>query len=292
MKKQKGGVFKRNDSRGHDLRIFIDSDPENAEDFFEEYEGLRSGYPPRRSVYYLSDREDGIHSLIPEFIHISQSIRDPMDTHSTLERNPFNIGWSDFLKADFTTREISRYCPKDMGPGKIRCRIITDRNGRKMTEYSFHSHLISKRKALLLLTTWSRKPSNLSKIHHYLPSGKVNKTVLDNFARFILSSMKYALLVFHAEKTALIKLESAGIQRDIRLGEEAVRNLNQSYYNFKTEWHERDYLKSPRYLAYHNYPEAEALTPEQIGEMRNRWRDEEYPLLPYPDARRSIRNLF
>ena len=71
-KNQKGGVFKRNSSRGHELRIFVDGDPDNVVDFFEEYEGFKRGYPRRRSVYYLPDKESAIEPLIPEFIHISQ----------------------------------------------------------------------------------------------------------------------------------------------------------------------------------------------------------------------------
>lgn len=288
-KNQKGGVFKRNSSRGHELRIFVDGDPDNVVDFFEEYEGFKRGYPRRRSVYYLPDKESAIEPLIPEFIHISQSIQHPHECHSTLETNPFNIGWSDFLRANFTQREIARYCPVNKGPGKIRCHILTDRNGRQLTEYSFHSHPMSKKKLLRLLLAWSNQSGNYQRIRPYLPTDKSTPKVLLGFARYLLRSLKYALLVFQAEKATLLRLENATRKRNQREYNDAIRRLNQSYYNFKVEWYTQDYLSSPKYLASEKYPNAEGLTSEQEKALQTRWRDEQYHQLPYPEVRRIFR---
>jgi hypothetical protein len=281
---QKGGVFTRNRSRGFDLRVFVDLDPQGMTAFFEEYLAKEVGYIPRRSDYYYLP-EAGVDRLIPEFMHITQVINRPDQVHSTLEINPFNFTLSTFMDAGFSQRDISKYNPRIVG--KLRCEVKQDRRGIERTHYSFNNRTLSMSKAINLLEAWCNKGANREKslVRDFFSNYTLDSSY--EFAEKILLLMKYAVLIFKAEKKVINRMELQTKRRDTQGYRQSESDLLTDVQRFKSDWYENAYTTSKRNLESlkgHNPP----LTATDIQEIRTRWRDSEFPI-PYGTERIQFR---
>ena len=284
MRLQKGGVFTRNRSRGFDLRVFVDLDPQGMTAFFEEYLAKEVGYIPRRSDYYYLP-ETGVDRLIPEFMHVTQIINRPDQIHSTLEINPFNFTFSTFLDAGFSQRDIHKYNPSVIG--KLRCEVKSDRRGVERTHYSFNNRPMSMSKAVKLLVAWCNKTENREKsvVKDFFSGYTLNSN--REFAEKILLIMKYAVLIFKAEKKVINRMELQTKRRDTQGYRQSELDLPTDVQRFKSDWYENAYTTSKRNLESlkgHTPP----LSTTDIQEIRTRWRDPEFPI-PYGTERIQFR---
>jgi flagellar biosynthesis/type III secretory pathway M-ring protein FliF/YscJ len=142
-------------------------------------------------------------------------------------------------------------------------------------------------KAINLLEAWCNKGANREKslVRDFFSNYTLDSSY--EFAEKILLLMKYAVLIFKAEKKVINRMELQTKRRDTQGYRQSESDLLTDVQRFKSDWYENAYTTSKRNLESlkgHNPP----LTATDIQEIRTRWRDSEFPI-PYGTERIQFR---